>query len=120
MQLIKAGTSRKALIYLLLILLVLFFLFDLFLGSTNIPFVEIVKTIVTGQSPHPEWKVIIFDFRLPKASAAVLAGIALSVSGLQMQTIFRNPLAGPDVLGISSGASLGVAILVLGMSGFFS
>jgi iron complex transport system permease protein len=120
MQFLKTGISRHVLIYLLLLLLVLFFLFDLFLGSTSIPFSEIIKTILTGHSSHPEWKIIVLDFRLPKALAAILAGIALSVSGLQMQTIFRNPLAGPDVLGISSGASLGVAILVLGMSGFFS
>ncbi len=60
--------------------------------------------------------VILYNFRLPKAFTAILSGIALSISGLQMQTIFRNPLAGPYVLGISSGASLGVAIVVMGMS----
>jgi iron complex transport system permease protein len=63
-----------------------------------------------------EWRIIIMDFRLPRAIVAVIAGMALGISGLEMQTYFRNPLAGPYVLGISSGASLGVAILIMGMS----
>ena len=63
---------------------------------------------------------IIFDFRIPKALTALIVGIALSLSGLQMQTLFRNPMAGPDVLGISSGASLGVAFVILGFSGNIS
>jgi iron complex transport system permease protein len=64
------------------------------------------------------WTTILFNFRLPKTIAAILAGFALSVSGLQMQTVFRNPLAGPDVLGVSSGASLGVALVVMGFGDF--
>ena len=112
--------SKQVLFYSLLILLASFFLLDLFLGSLSIPLPEIIKILLTGHSDKPEWSVIVLDFRLPKAIAAVLAGIALSVSGLQMQTVFRNPLAGPDVLGISAGASLGVALLVLGMSSFFT
>ena len=64
------------------------------------------------------WTTILFDYRIPKAFTAILAGIALSLSGLQMQTFFRNPLAGPYVLGISSGAGLGVAVLLLGGSAF--
>jgi iron complex transport system permease protein len=72
-------------------------------------------TILTGGTPaRPEWVTILTDFRIPRASTAVLAGLALSLAGLQMQTVFRNPLAGPYVLGISSGASLGVALLVMG------
>jgi len=93
---------------------------DLFLGSVNISFPDIIKTLITGHNSNHELEVVIFDFRLPKALAAILAGIALSVSGLQMQTIFRNPLAGPDVLGISSGASLGVALVVIGLPSFFT
>ncbi len=110
--------SKSAIFYFLSFLLLLLFLLDLFLGSVNISFFEIAKSLVTGHSANKEWDIVIFDFRLPKALAAISAGIALSVSGLQMQTVFRNPLAGPDVLGINSGASLGVALLVLGMSLF--
>jgi iron complex transport system permease protein len=68
-----------------------------------------------GGEVTPSTRVIVVDIRLVKAMVAVLAGMALSVSGLQMQTLFRNPLAGPYVLGISSGASLGVALFILGM-----
>ena len=101
------------------VLLLVFFLLDLFTGSVAIPAVESVRILFTGQSSHPEWVTILYDFRLPRAATAILAGIALSLSGLQMQTLFRNPLAGPYVLGISSGASLGVALLVMGAYVFF-
>lgn len=100
----------------LILLLVLLVFLDLFLGSVHIPPREIVNILFHDGPNREEWDIIIMQFRLPKAAVAILAGIALSVSGLQMQTIFRNPLAGPFVLGISSGASLGVAILVLGFS----
>jgi iron complex transport system permease protein len=118
----KVGSTAGSKIFfiLLAVLLFAFFLLDLFLGSVSIPIKDIIKTLVTGSSPHPGWNIILFDFRLPKAIAAVLAGVALGVSGLQMQTIFRNPLAGPDVLGVNSGASLGVAILVIGNSVFYT
>jgi iron complex transport system permease protein len=89
-------------------------LLDLVLGSVYIPLDEVVS-IVTGQgSENIAWLRIVQNIRIPKAFTAILAGAALSVSGLQMQTLFRNPLAGPSVLGITSGASLGVAILMLG------
>jgi iron complex transport system permease protein len=101
-------------------LLILVFIIDLFVGSVKIPFKEIVRILVSGKSDNQIWLTIIYDFRLPKAITAVLAGAALSVSGLQMQTVFRNPLAGPYVLGISAGASLGVAILVLGFASHFT
>jgi iron complex transport system permease protein len=101
----------------LALLLLFFFMLDLLLGATSIPFAEIVKSLA-GLSSKPEWNIIVHDFRLPKALAAIFSGIALSISGLQMQVIFRNPLAGPDVLGISSGASLGVAIMVLTVESF--
>jgi iron complex transport system permease protein len=93
---------------------------DLFLGSVKIPFIDIFKILLNSEVARPEWGNIIFDFRIPKLITAILAGAALSISGLQMQTIFRNPLAGPYVLGISAGASLGVAILVMGFSTFFT
>ena len=113
--------SRKHLLIfgVLLIALVLLFLLDLFLGSVRIPFSEIVRILISGEGKE-EWVTIIYKFRFPKAITALLAGVALSVSGLQMQTVFRNPLAGPYVLGISAGASLGVAILMLGFSSLIS
>ena len=93
--------------------LALLFLLALAVGSVHIPPGDIVA-ILTGGTPGREtWTDIVLRFRLPRALTAVLAGAALSVSGLQMQTLFRNPLAGPFVLGISSGASLGVALVVL-------
>ena len=97
----------------LLIGLIFAFLLDLALGSVDIPINEVVK-ILLGQEPEKAtWANIILKFRLPKALTATLAGAALGVSGLQMQTLFKNPLAGPFVLGISSGASLGVALVML-------
>jgi iron complex transport system permease protein len=107
---------RNIVIYLILtLLLVCGFFAVLFTGSVRIPLSDIAGILFTGQSSSEGWTTIIREFRLPKAFTAVLAGIALSVSGLQMQTVFRNPLAGPYVLGISAGASLGVAIMVMGM-----
>ena len=106
---------RNIVIYLILILLVLLSFFAvLFTGSARIPVSEIIGILFTGQSSSDEWITIVREFRLPKALTAILAGMALSVSGLQMQTVFRNPLAGPYVLGISAGASLGVAFMMMG------
>ncbi|KPK86609.1 MAG: iron ABC transporter [Bacteroides sp. SM23_62_1] len=96
----------------------LLFITDIFTGSVAIPLTEILNSLFSGNTLKPEWATILLDFRLPKALTAVIAGTALSVSGLEMQTYFRNPLAGPFVLGISAGASLGVAILVMGISLF--
>ncbi len=99
-------------------LLLVFILINLSLGSVDIPFKSVIQTL-TGSNPSKEsWQYIILDYRLPKAVTAILVGSGLSISGLLMQTLFRNPLAGPFVLGISSGASLGVALLVLGVSLF--
>ncbi len=95
------------------------FVADLFLGSVRIPVSEILDILLRGEPSRPEWADIVLRFRIPKALTALAAGMALSVSGLMMQTAFRNPLAGPYVLGISAGASLGVALLVLGFAGFF-
>ena len=113
--------TRNTLLFgMLAILTVVLFILDIFIGSLMIPFRTIMNSLMGTGTVSPEIKSIIIDFRLPKALAAVMAGMALSVSGLQMQTIFRNPLAGPYVLGISAGASLGVAILVLGFSSVFT
>lgn len=96
------------------LLLVILFVLDLLIGSVHIPLRDILGTLFGGDV-DASTRLIVLDIRLIKAIVAILTGMALSVSGLQMQTLFRNPLAGPYVLGISSGASLGVAIFILGM-----
>ena len=98
----------------LLVLLVFLTLLNISLGSIKIPFKEVINCLLGNEASKSSWEYIILNFRLPKAITAILVGIALSISGLLMQTLFRNPLAGPYVLGLSSGASLGVAIVVLG------
>lgn len=90
---------------------------DLLLGTTLIPLDE-VWAVLVGESTNANYVKIITELRLPKIVVAILSGVALSVSGLQMQTLFRNPLAGPYVLGINSGASLGVALFTLAMPMF--
>jgi iron complex transport system permease protein len=113
----KQTNYTKHFIILSVLLVVLFFV-NISLGSVSIPFNEIFTTLI-GRTPAKEsWETIILNFRLPKAITAILVGSGLSICGLLMQTLFRNPLAGPFVLGISSGASLGVAILILGSSVF--
>ncbi len=97
----------------LLAVLVGLFLLNLLLGSVNIPLDQIFTILLGGEPTKSSWLTIVLNIRLPKALTATLAGAALAVAGLQMQTLFRNPLAGPFVLGINSGASLGVAIVVL-------
>lgn len=105
--------------FLLLFVLLLVFLFlNISLGSVSIPFKEILNSLTGGVASKDSWQTIIINFRLPKAITAIMVGSGLSICGLLMQTLFRNPLAGPFVLGISSGASLGVALLILG-SGLF-
>ena len=116
--------KRPALPLMLLILASIFLLFllNLLLGSVHIPFGKIWELLWgTGAASNPYtmsnqeviWSNILWKSRVPQALTALVAGAGLSVSGLQMQTVFRNPLAGPSVLGISSGASLGVACVVL-------
>jgi iron complex transport system permease protein len=94
--------------------LILLFFVNISFGSITIPFKEIYTSLTGGDSSRETWQYIILNYRLPKAIAAILVGMGLSISGLLMQTLFRNPLAGPYVLGLSSGASLGVATVVLG------
>ena len=101
--------------FLFLGLIVLFFV-NISLGSITIPFKEVYTSLTGGQSSKSTWEYIIINYRLPKAITAVLVGMGLSISGLLMQTLFRNPFAGPYVLGLSSGASLGVAFVILGAS----
>jgi iron complex transport system permease protein len=99
------------------LVLAVFFL-QLLLGSVAIPFSEVLNILSHQASSNEAWKNIVIESRLPAAIAALLAGGGLSVSGLQMQTMFRNPVAGPYVLGISAGASLGVALFILAASAF--
>lgn len=98
--------------------LLLCLLINLSLGSVTVPVKEILYSLTGGDVSKDSWRWIIIDYRLPKAITAIIAGGGLAVSGLLMQTLFRNPLAGPFVLGLSSGASLGVALLILGAGVF--
>jgi iron complex transport system permease protein len=110
----------KARIFVLLALLLLVFaVADLFFGSAEVPPGEVLGLLLGGDgaSLPPSFKTIVLELRLPKVLVAILAGAALAVAGLLLQTLFRNPLAGPDVLGINSGASLGVALVVLWLGG---
>lgn len=114
-------TYRLQLIGLVLVLLFCFFV-NISLGSVSIPLNSIFGSLF-GTVENSTWQIIITEFRLPKAITAILVGSGLGISGLLMQTLFRNPLAGPFVLGISSGASLGVALVILGsglFGGFFA
>jgi iron complex transport system permease protein len=88
------------------------------LGSVSIPFNTIFNSLIGATTENESWQYIIQDYRLPKAFTAIIVGSGLGISGLMMQTLFRNPLAGPFVLGITSGASLGVALVIMGASVF--
>lgn len=108
-------TQKQTFLFLLLLLAsVTLFLANVSLGSVSIPFEEVVRSLFSKPMSKESWEIILWNFRIPKAITAVLVGIGLSMSGLLMQTLFRNPLAGPYVLGLSSGASLGVAFIILG------
>jgi iron complex transport system permease protein len=102
------------------------FVLNLVSGSVDIPIAAVSDILRGVETERTSWRLIVWELRLPKAITAILAGAALSVSGLQMQTIFRNALAGPYVLGITSGASLGVALVVMAgtwlqrFTGFFT
>jgi iron complex transport system permease protein len=108
-------TKRNTLLFSILTLaLLLALLVNISLGSVSIPIKEVFRSLTGATASKETWEYIIINYRLPKAIAAILVGMGLSISGLLMQTLFRNPLAGPYVLGLSSGASLGVAIVILG------
>jgi iron complex transport system permease protein len=106
------GIRWLPLLLMLIVLIAAFFLI-LLMGSVQIPLPDVLAVLRGGEATKASWTTIILQFRLPKAITAILAGSALAVSGLMMQTFFRNPLAGPFILGVSSGASLGVALVVL-------
>jgi len=98
--------------------LLLCFVINISLGSESIPLKDTFNAILGGDLSNDSWKYIVLNYRIPKAFTAILVGSGLALSGLLMQTLFRNPLAGPFVLGISSGASLGAALLIMGASMF--
>lgn len=102
----------------LLLVLGFSFMLNISLGSVSIPIKSTLNELFSGSIEHESWHYIIWNYRIPKAFTAIFAGGALALSGLLMQTLFRNPLAGPFVLGISSGASLGAALLIMGASIF--
>lgn len=106
--------SRVLIFVILLIILFAVFILDIFLGSVKIKAADVVRALLADHNSNTG--IIIMKFRLPRAFTALLVGISLSLGGLYMQTLFRNPMAGPYVMGVSSGASLGVAIVILGFS----
>lgn len=110
-QIDESRKKWKGVFLLLLILLAIGFVLSISIGSVNIPFGYIWNYFFSN-TDNQVWDNIIHNFRIPKAVTSILAGSALAISGLQMQTLFRNPLAGPFILGISSGAGLGVALVI--------
>ncbi|MFL5753869.1 MAG: iron chelate uptake ABC transporter family permease subunit [Bacteroidia bacterium] len=107
----KSEAKYRITFLVLACILAIFFAMDLFLGSVTISPAEVLNALSGNEDSI--YRKIIIDFRLPKAITAVLTGMSLSICGMLMQTLFRNPLAGPYVLGISSGASLGVALVMM-------
>ncbi len=114
----KNPKTYRTSFFLLLIALGVCFGLNISLGSVSIPFSETLSSLFGNQLENSSWEYIIWNYRIPKAFTAVLVGSGLALSGLLMQTLFRNPLAGPFVLGVSSGASLGAAILIMGSAVF--
>ncbi|HYF70964.1 MAG TPA: iron ABC transporter permease [Ohtaekwangia sp.] len=100
----------------LIILLACLLVTNLSIGAVHIPLDQLIQILLGQEVNNDVWKNIVWDFRMTKALTCILAGSALAISGLLMQTLFRNALAGPDVLGLSSGASLAVSLLILGQS----
>ena len=92
--------------------IIILMIVNMLIGSVSIPVADVCR-ILLGDNTNEIWTNIIWKSRLPQALTAIMAGAGLAVSGLQMQTVFRNPLAGPSVLGISNGSALGVAFVVL-------
>jgi len=115
---VQLRKKHTAYFWALAALLVFAILLNISLGSVSIPVSDVVSSLAGQGASKETWNFIITEYRVPKAITAILTGSALAVSGLLMQTLFRNPLAGPFVLGLSSGASLGVAILILGAGAF--
>ena len=105
---------------LMLLLIVVLFAINLVVGAVDIPLKEVANILMGGKSEHASWEFIVMQSRLPQGFTAMLCGASLAVSGLMLQTAFRNPLADPGIFGINSGASLGVALVMLLMGGSIS
>ena len=101
----------------LIIIIALLFVLNIMLGAIDIPCSEVVSILCGGEAQKASWQFIVLNSRLPQAITALLSGAALAVSGLMLQTAFRNPLADPSIFGISSGAGLGVALVILFLGG---
>ena len=109
-----------AIIILVFLLMSLLFLANLLWGAVDIPLTDVISVLSGNDVSRDSWKYIILDARLPQAVTAMLSGMALAVAGLLLQTLFNNPLAGPEVFGINSGAGLGVAVVMLLLQGGMS
>lgn len=101
-------------------LVVLLFAATMLVGSVAIPWADVARILCGRQDEPPTWRFIVLESRLPQAIAATLSGAGLATAGLIMQTVFRNPLAGPDVFGINGGAGVGVAVVMLLTGGSIS
>ena len=111
---------RKSLLITLPALIVVLFVLNLMAGAVRIPLADVVSILMGDDEVRESWRYIIWESRLPQSVTAMLCGAALAVSGLMLQTAFRNPLAGPSVFGITSGAALGVAMVMLLLGGSVS
>lgn len=116
----KSCTKNRIVILFAVLLLLSLFVANLLYGSVDIPCADVLKILSGGEAERDVWRIIVLETRLPQALTALLAGAAVSVAGLMLQTLFNNPLAGPEVLGINSGAGLGVAVVMLLAQGTFA
>ena len=109
--------KKKTFFTVMTLLMLVLFVLSLFAGAVRIPARDVVDILLGGEAAKPSWAYIVLKSRLPQALTAMLCGASLAVSGLMLQTAFRNPLAGPSIFGINSGASLGVALVMLLLGG---
>ncbi len=115
----KNCKSRRMAMLLSIFVTVSLFVANIFFGSVEIPFADVLDILVGGEPQRESWRVILLQSRLPQAVTALFCGMSLSAAGLMLQTLFNNPLAGPEVFGINSGAGLGVAVVMLLLQGTF-
>ena len=115
----KNCKSRNLMLLFSLFVTILLFVANIFFGSVEIPFSDVIDILVGGEPQRESWRLILLQSRLPQAIVALFCGMSLSAAGLMLQTLFNNPLAGPEVFGINSGAGLGVAVVMLLLQGTF-
>ena len=104
----------------LAVLTAVLFAVNLAVGSVSIPLRDVISIVMGHEAARPSWQYIVMESRLPQAITAMLCGASLAISGLMLQTAFKNPLAGPSIFGINSGAGMGVALVMLGLGGSLS